>query len=250
MPKTRLSLSLSAVMYICMRELHYFLHGPTSSFVHSEPIQTPPSGPGLICTAAQVFSWDAPSVTPLSWSFTKGVPLLYPQCGTSILFCFCWVKKAVSGWKHVLGSELACHWTYAVIQATLYDGTIHGKRRTWIVIEVQASVSPEKKSAKFQRQSTDGNLINISIAWTRRPQELWKYGRMVPDSGRIYAGLMVSTSIFKQHVRRCMGMWISNGLHHLWCEADQCYVVSEECECKFCGCAAVQKYNFVDLWVG
>ena len=41
----------------------------------------------------------------------------------------------------------------------------------------------------------------------------------------------------KQHVRRCMGMWISNGLHHLWCEAGQCYVASEECACKFCGCA-------------
>ena len=47
----------------------------------------------------------------------------------------------------------------------------------------------------------------------------------------------------KQHVRRCMGMWISNGLHHLWCEAGQCYVVSEECACKFCGCAGVEKYH-------
>ena len=40
----------------------------------------------------------------------QGRPLLYPQCGRSILFwgvkCFCWVKKAVSGWKPVLGREL------------------------------------------------------------------------------------------------------------------------------------------------
>ena len=33
----------------------------------------------------------------------------------------------------------------------------------------------------------------------------------------------------KDHVRRCMGMWLSNGLHHLWCETGQCYVAREEC---------------------
>ena len=95
------SLSLPTVTYICMRELPRFHHGPTSSFLHSQPIQTPPRGPVLICAAGQMFIWDDPCVTPLSCSFTKGVPLLYPQCGTSILFwgvkCFCWVKKAVSG---------------------------------------------------------------------------------------------------------------------------------------------------------
>ena len=48
-----------------------------------------------------------------------------------------------------------------------------------------------------------------------------------------------------QHVRRCMGMWISNGLHHLWCEAGQCYVVSEAGACTFCGCAGVQKYHLL-----
>ena len=41
------------------------------------------------------------------------------------------------------------------------------------------------------------------------------------------------------------GMWISNGLHHLWCEAEQCYVVSEECLCRFCGCAGVEKYHLL-----
>ena len=47
------------------------------------------------------------------------------------------------------------------------------------------------------------------------------------------------------HIRRCMGMWLSNGLHHLWCEAGQCYFVSEECACKFCGCAGVDKYHLL-----
>ena len=49
----------------------------------------------------------------------------------------------------------------------------------------------------------------------------------------------------KDHVRRCMGMWLSNGLHHLWCETVQCYVAREECTCKFCGCAGVGKYHLL-----
>ena len=32
----------------------------------------------------------------------------------------------------------------------------------------------------------------------------------------------------KQHVLLCVGMWLSNGLHHMWCDPGQCYVVSEE----------------------
>ena len=37
----------------------------------------------------------------------------------------------------------------------------------------------------------------------------------------------------KHHIRRCMGMWLSNGLHH------------EECACKFCGCAGVDKFHLL-----
>ena len=37
----------------------------------------------------------------------------------------------------------------------------------------------------------------------------------------------------KDHVRRFMGMWLSNGLHHLWYETGPCYVAREECTCKF-----------------
>ena len=78
--------SLPTVTHICMGELPHFHHGPTTSFLRSQPIKTPPSGHGLICVAGQVFIWDDPSVTSISRPFTKGVPLLYPQCGTSILF--------------------------------------------------------------------------------------------------------------------------------------------------------------------
>ena len=46
--KMRHSLFLPIVTYICMREFPHFHHGPTTSFLHSQPIQTPPSGPGLI----------------------------------------------------------------------------------------------------------------------------------------------------------------------------------------------------------
>ena len=64
--KMRHSLSLPTVTCICMRELPHFYNGPTMSFLHSQPIQTPPSGPGLIGAAGQVFIWDDPSATPLS----------------------------------------------------------------------------------------------------------------------------------------------------------------------------------------
>ena len=110
--KMRNSLSLPTVTFICMGELPHFHHSPTTSFLHSQPIQTPPSGPGLVCAAGQVFIRDDPSVTPLSWSFTKGVPLLYPQCGMSILFwgvkCFCWVKRP----RYLLSDGRLCfmHW--------------------------------------------------------------------------------------------------------------------------------------------
>ena len=32
---------------------------------------------------------------------------------------------------------------------------------------------------------------------------------------------------------------------HLWCGAGQCYFVSEECACKFCGCDGVDKYHLL-----
>ena len=52
------NLSLPTVTYICMRELPHCHHGPTSSFLHSPPIQTPPNGPWFICAAGQVLIWD------------------------------------------------------------------------------------------------------------------------------------------------------------------------------------------------
>ena len=64
--KMRHSLSLPTVTCICMRALPHCYNGPTTSFLHSQPIQTPPSGTGLIGAAGQVFIWDDTSVTPLS----------------------------------------------------------------------------------------------------------------------------------------------------------------------------------------
>ena len=85
--KMRHSLSLPTSKYICMGELPHFHHGPTTSFLHSQPIQTPPSGPGLICAAGQVFIWDDPSSCHATQLIVhQGRSLLYPQCGTNILF--------------------------------------------------------------------------------------------------------------------------------------------------------------------
>ena len=53
--KMRHSLSLPTVTCICMRALPHCYNGPTTSFLHSQPIQTPTSGPGLIGAAGQLF---------------------------------------------------------------------------------------------------------------------------------------------------------------------------------------------------
>ena len=65
----------------------------------------------------------------------------------------------------------------------------------------------------------------------------------VNNTGR--RGEHAIATVFNHQVRRCMGMWISNVLHHLWCEAGQCYSVSEACVCKLCGSAGVKKYHLL-----
>ena len=93
-----------------MRELPHFHHGLTTSFLHHQPIQTPPSGPGLICAAGQVFISDDPSVTPLSWLFTKGV-----HSPTKI------VVRA-SCFEVFSASQYGCFW----MEACAWQGVGHG----------------------------------------------------------------------------------------------------------------------------
>ena len=76
----RHSLSIPTVTHDCMREFPHFHHGPTTSFLHSQPIQTPPSGPGIICAPGQVFIWDDPSVTPVDRSPRAFHSYTNPQC--------------------------------------------------------------------------------------------------------------------------------------------------------------------------
>ena len=37
------------------------------------------------------------------------------------------------------------------------------------------------------------------------------------------------------HSRRNMGLWYSNGLHHLWCCTPSCYTINNSCICRLCG---------------
>ena len=37
------------------------------------------------------------------------------------------------------------------------------------------------------------------------------------------------------HSRRNMGLWYSNGLHHLWCCTPSCYTINNSCTCRLCG---------------
>ena len=85
------------------------------------------------------------------------------------------------------------------------------------------------------------------IRWKQVSQAVFCHLRYGVRIGSFVVGDEDTQSIpfAKQHVCRCMSMWISNGLHHLWCGAEQCYFVSEECAYKFCGYAGVVKYNLL-----
>ena len=88
--------------------------------------------------------------------------------------------------------------------------------------------------------------LRKAIRWKRASEVVFFQLRHGARMGSFVIGEDTQSIPFaKHHVRRCMGMWLSNGLHHLflWCEAGQCYFVSEECACKFCGCAGVDKYR-------
>ena len=37
------------------------------------------------------------------------------------------------------------------------------------------------------------------------------------------------------HSRHNMGLWYSNGLHHLWCCTPSCYTINNACTCRLCG---------------
>ena len=98
------SLSLATVTDIsfCMRELLLFHHGPTSSFLYSRPIQTPPSGQGLICATGHVFIWDDPSVTPLSRYFHSSIHNIYVVRAS----CFEMQSASVESRKQFLDGSL------------------------------------------------------------------------------------------------------------------------------------------------
>ena len=88
------------------------------------------------------------------------------------------------------------------------------------------------------------SALREAIRWKRASEDVFCHLRYGVRMGSFVIGEEDTQSILfaKQHIRRCMGMWISNGLHQLWCEAEQCYVVSS---CRFCGCAGVEKYHLL-----
>ncbi len=52
------------------------------------------------------------------------------------------------------------------------------------------------------------------------------------------------------YVRRCMGLWYNNGLHHLWCNRVACYHICNLCSCKLCGSTAINRYHLeVCRWI-
>ena len=90
-----------------MRELPHFHHGPTPSFLHSQPIENPPSGQGLICAADQMFIWDDPSFTPLSY-FIDRSPRAFHSTTHNVVreSCFEVLRASVESIKLFLDGSL------------------------------------------------------------------------------------------------------------------------------------------------
>ena len=84
----------------------------------------------------------------------------------------------------------------------------------------------------------------LALRWKRASEVVFCHLQYGVRMGSFVVGEDTQSILFAKHyVRHCMGMWISNGLHHQWCEAGRCYFVSDECACKCCGCAGVDKYH-------
>jgi hypothetical protein len=53
-----------------------------------------------------------------------------------------------------------------------------------------------------------------------------------------------SSGVFSvRKTRRNLGMYISNGLHHLLCQSHNCYRPSLLCQCKLCDTSASEKFH-------
>ncbi len=107
--KIRHSLSLPTVTYICVRELPHFHHGPTSSFLHSQPIQTPPSG----SLAKRYFG-----IIPLSRHSVDRSPWAFHSSSHNAVRASCFEVLSASvesRRKPVLGRALAMEWMSQII---------------------------------------------------------------------------------------------------------------------------------------
>ena len=47
------------------------------------------------------------------------------------------------------------------------------------------------------------------------------------------------------HSRRNVGLWYSNGLHHLWCCTPSCYTINNTCTCRLCGERQPTKFHLL-----
>ena len=109
-----------------MRKLPHCHHGPTSSFLHSPPIQSPPNGPGFICAAGQMLIWDVISQSRHS---VDRSPRAFHFSTHNVVraSCFEVVSASVGSIKLFMGRSLclAGRWSWSV-----YLGSSSGRQRS------------------------------------------------------------------------------------------------------------------------
>ena len=136
-----------------------------------------------------------------------------------------------------------------IFQVARNDGLVDEKNTVTAGMKVSSSsssLSSSSSSLFFQQVACHVPPLLMILTQSHKVLNIsfLQYGSQM---GSIVVGDKNTQSIpvAKHHIRRCLGMWLSNGLHHLWCEAGQCYVLSEECAGRFCGCAGVEKYHLL-----
>ena len=111
--KMRHSLSLPTVTYICLGELPHFHHGPTTSILHSQPIQTPPSGQGSSGPLAKCSF----GMIPLSRLSVDRSPRAFHSSTNNVVraSCFEVLSASVESRKLFLDGSLclAGHWPWS-----------------------------------------------------------------------------------------------------------------------------------------
>ena len=90
----------------------------------------------------------------------------------------------------------------------------------------------DRFSSSWLREINNWYSLRAAIGW-RKASEFHLSTSTEPKY--ILDPLLPTSLHLPAHSRRKMGLWYSNGLHHLWCCTPSCYTINNSCTCRLCG---------------